>query len=62
MTNSKKIEIASDFYQKQIESINKIPQYHYKSIEEWLSSGSEVILQEFPSLFEETTPGIIIRH
>lgn len=56
----KRLEIASDFYQIPIENTSIIPQYEYKTIEDYLSTGCEVIFQEFPQIYIETSPGHII--
>ena len=60
-SKEKRIEIASDFYQIPIEDINYIPQYEYKTIEEYLTTGCDVVFQEFPPIYTEPLPGIIIR-
>ena len=56
----KRLEIASDFYQIPIENTSIIPQYEYKAIEDYLSTGWKLIFQEFPQIYIETSPGHII--
>ena len=60
-SKEKRIEIASDFYQIPIEDINYIPQHEYKTIEEYLTTRYDVVFQEFPPIYTEPLPGIIIR-
>ncbi len=56
----KRIEIASDIYQITIDNTSQIPQYNYKLIEEYLTTGCDVIFQEFPPNYVEILPGCII--
>lgn len=57
--DGKRLEIASDFYHITLENTAMIPQYHYKTIEEYLTTGCDVIFQEFPQIYIETSPGYI---
>lgn len=59
-SEEKRIEIASDFYQIPIDNTSQIPQYYYKLIEEYLTTGCDVIFQEFPPNYVEILPGCII--
>ena len=60
-TDDKRIEIASDLYQKQINNTAEIPQYTCKSIQDWLKEGSDLILQDFPEIYTEIYPGTFLR-
>lgn len=59
--DDKRIEIASDLYQKQINNTAEIPQYTYKAIQDWLREGSDLILQDFPEIYIETSQGAFLR-
>lgn len=61
-TEVKRLEIASNFYNYAFQSIEQIPKYTVASITEWLKSGTEVILQDFPEIYHETAPGVIIHY
>lgn len=58
-SDEKRLEIASEFYQISIENTNLIPKYDYKIIEEYLTTGCDVVLQEFPPIFMKTAFGSI---
>ena len=59
-SDEKRIEIASDFYQATFENTDQIPQYNYDLIKEYLTTGNEVVFQEFPPNYFEILLGIII--
>lgn len=59
--DSKRIEIASNFFGVQINNVAQIPQYDEASLIQWLQQDSDVILQDFPCTFLEALPNIIIR-